>query len=127
MFPIESLIPLVLFAILVLMLSLYILTASGQFPHERRAPALASSFGGAILYGTMAVAAVSLATALYAAWRLIPWYEAVIGGGLAILAAPLVLQQFPDRFVDGRGGLLSLAGAAAVLAWPLARLAVDGG
>jgi hypothetical protein len=126
MFPIESLIPLVLFAILVLMLSLYILAASGQFPHERRAPALASSFGGLILYGTIAVAAASLAVALYAAWRLIPWYEAVIGGGLAILAAPLILQQFPDRFVDGRGGLVSLAGTAAVLAWPLARLAVQG-
>ena len=40
----------------------------------------------------------------------------VIGGGLAILMAPLALQQFPDRFVDGRAALLSFAGASAALA-----------
>ena len=49
-------------------------------------------------------------------WQLIPWYAAVIGGGLAILAAPLVLQQFPDRFVDGRAALLSFAAAGIALA-----------
>jgi hypothetical protein len=37
-------------------------------------------------------------------------------GGLAILAAPLVLQQFPDRFVDGRASLLSFAAVGALLA-----------
>ena len=51
-----------------------------------------------------------------AAWRLIPWYAAVIGGGLAILVAPFVLRQFPDCFVDGRASLLSFAAAGALLA-----------
>ena len=76
------------------------------------------SGGGAIvLYGTIAVALISLLAALFAAWWLIPWYAAVIGGGLAILAAPLVLQQFTDRFVDGRISLVSFAGAGALLAF----------
>ena len=43
-----------------------------------------------------------LVVGLFAAWRLIPWYAAVISGGGGILVAPLVLQWFPDRFVDGK-------------------------
>ena len=102
MLPEASLIPLVLFTALLLFVSLHALAASGQFPREHRAPALASGLGAFILYGTIAVAFVNLLVAFFAAWRLIPWYAAVIGGGLAILAAPLVLQRFTDRFVDGR-------------------------
>jgi hypothetical protein len=116
MLPSETLIPLVLLTALLLVLSLHTLAASGQFPREHRAPALASGLGAIVLYGTIAVAMASLVAALLAAWRLVPWYAAVIGGGLAILAAPLVLQQFPDRFVDGRASLLSFAAAAALLA-----------
>ncbi|MFZ0100936.1 MAG: hypothetical protein WAL49_01465, partial [Pseudolabrys sp.] len=95
-------IPLALFTTLLLFVSLHALAASGQFPREHRAPALMSGGGAIVLYGTIAVALISLLAALFAAWRLIPWYAAVIGGGLAILAAPLALQQFTDRFVDGR-------------------------
>jgi hypothetical protein len=113
------------FTALLLVLALHILAASGQFPREHRAPALASGVGGIVLYGTIAVAITSLVIALLAAWRLIPWYAAVIGGGLAILVAPLVLQQFPDRFVDGRASLLSFAAAGALLALLLVRLSVD--
>lgn len=113
---IETLIPLILFSALLLIVSLHTLSASGQFPREHRAPVLASGCGSIVLYGTIAVAMASLAGALFAAWRLIPWYEAVIGGGIAVLMAPLVLQQFPDRFIDGRASLFSFAGASAGLA-----------
>jgi hypothetical protein len=112
-------IPLTLFTTLLLFVSLHALAASGQFPREHRAPALMSGGGAIVLYGTIAVALISLLAALFAAWRLIPWYAAVIGGGLAILAAPLVLQQFTDRFVDGRVSLVSFAGAGALLAFLL--------
>ena len=125
MLPGETLIPLIVFTALLLVLSLHTLAASGQFPREHRAPALASGVGGIVLYGTIAVAIASLVVALLAAWRLIPWYAAVIGGGFAILVAPLVLQQFPDRFVDGRASLLSFAAAGALLALLLVRLSVD--
>jgi hypothetical protein len=123
MLPEASLIPLVLFTALLLFVSLHALAASGQFPREHRAPALASVFGTVILYGTIAVAFVNLLVAFFAAWRLIPWYAAVIGGGLAILAAPLVLQKFTDRFVDGRASLMSFAGVGALLALLLTWLA----
>jgi hypothetical protein len=69
-----------------------------------------------LLYGAMAFAVLCLLAGLIAAWRLIPWYAAVIGGGGAILIAPLVLQKFPDRFVDGRQSLSIFAGVGVVLA-----------
>ena len=116
-------IPLALFTTLLLFVSLHALAASGQFPREHRARALMSGGGAIVLYGTIAVALISLLAALFAAWRLIPWYAAVIGGGLAIFAAPLVLQQFTDRFVDGRTSLVSFAGAGALLAFLLVWLA----
>jgi hypothetical protein len=123
MLPEAAIIPLALFTTLLLFVALLALAASGQFPREHRAPALASGFGAFILYGTIAVAFISLLIAFFAAWRLIPWYAAVIGGGLAILAAPLVLQQFTDRFVDGRASLMSFAGAGGLLALLLIWLA----
>ena len=126
MLPEDAFIPLILFTALLLFFSLFTLAASGQFPREHRTPALASGVGGLVLYGTITVAIISLVVAGFAAWRLIPWYAAVIGGGLAILVAPLVLQQFPDRFVDGRASLLSFAAAGALLALLLVRLSVGG-
>jgi hypothetical protein len=115
MLPGEAIVPLVLFAAQLLAVSLFTLAASGQFPSEHRAPALRSTFGRLVLFGAISVAAASLAGALFAAWRLIPWYAAVIGGGLAVLVAPLTLQQFSDRFVDGRASLVSLAALAATV------------
>ena len=116
MIPTDAILPLVLFTLLILMLSLHGLSASGHFPRERRAAALNSPLGAVILHGTILIALTSLIAGLWAAWRLIPWYAAVIAGGLAILAAPLVLQQFSDSFVDDRGSLLSFAGASVAFA-----------
>ena len=110
-----------LFVALLLALSLHVLAASGHFPREHRAPALASSIGLTILYGSLALAALCLLAGLVSAWRLIPWYAAVIGGGGAVLVAPLVLQRLSDSVVDGRQLLVLLAatslGLAALLLW----------
>jgi len=115
MLPLEAVPPLALFTGLMLALSLQALAASGHFPREHRAPALASGFGAALLYGAIVLAALCLIAGVAAAWRLIPWYAAVIGGGGAILIAPLVLQKFSDRFVDGRAALMTFGGLALVL------------
>ena len=64
----------------------------------------------------MIVTAGSVVAGIAATWMLVPWYAAVIGGGAAILLAPLVLQVFPDRMVDGKIALIGFAAAAAVLA-----------
>jgi hypothetical protein len=116
MLPLEAVPPLVLFTGLMLALSLQALAASGHFPREHRSPALASGFGAALLYGAILLAALCLIAGLAAAWRLVPWYAAVIGGGGAILIAPLVLQKFSDRFVDGRAALMTFGGIALTLA-----------
>ena len=125
MLTIDAILPLVLFTLLMLMLSLHALSASGHFPREHRAAALRSLLGVVILHGTILVGLTALIAGLWAAWRLIPWYAAVIAGGLAILAAPLVLQEFSDRFVDDRRSLLSFVGASVALAIMLLLLATN--
>src|SRR5271169_789189 len=126
MLPTNALAPLAIFMALLLVLSLLGLAASGHFPREHRAPALASGIGPLILYGSIAIAIVCLVSGLATAWHLIPWYAAVIGGGLSILIAPLVLQQLPDHFVDGRASLISFGGIGGLLALLLVWLTVDG-
>lgn len=109
-------ISLALFMALLLVLALHALAASGHFPREHRAPSLTTGNGPLVLFGSIAVAAFCLLAGVAAAGWLIPWSAAVIGGGLAILCAPLTLQRFSDRFVDGRSALLVFAGAGALLA-----------
>ena len=106
---------LVVFALLVMNAALYGLTVSGHFPNEHRAETLKSSGGAAILWGTMALGLATAIVGLRLAWAHLPWTWAVIVGGAVLLMAPLVLQLFPDSFVDGRLGLLVFAGLGAVL------------
>jgi len=101
---------------LVLVFALFGLTASGHFPPEHRPEALRSRLGALILWASIAAAVVVLAAALVVAVERLPVYAAVIGGGGMLLAAPLVLQAFPDSFVDGRSGLVAFAGAGLLLA-----------
>ena len=108
--------PLALFTMLMLAVSLHVLAASGHFPRETRLPRLATGAGPAVLWLSIVVVVAALVLGIAASWSIIPWYGAVIGGGIGILIAPLVLQLFPDRFVDGRRGLISFAGGAALLA-----------
>jgi len=113
-------IALLLFVALVLGAALHGLTASGHFPVRQKAAVI----GTPVLFGSIAVTIVAFLSGLAAALRDIPWYAAVIGGGLALLAAPLALQCFPDRFVDGRGALLVFSGGVAAMALLLAGLAI---
>jgi hypothetical protein len=114
--PPASIFPLVLFAVLMLFASLLALSASGHFPKGSRLPAVAVGPGPAVLWMSMVLVAASVVAGLAAAWMTLPWYAAVIGGGGAILLAPLVLQMFPDRVVDGKSGLIVFSGGAAALA-----------
>lgn len=120
----EAVFPLVLFAALMLSLSLFGLAASGHFPREHRRSTFATGRGPFLLFGSMVVAVIALVTGLWAAWRVLPWYAVVIGAGGPMLAAPLVLQRFSDRFVDGRTALIVFAGAGAVLAAVLTWMAL---
>lgn len=103
------LLDLAVFMGLVLAFALFGLTASGHFPAEHRGDGLRSGLGAALLWMSIAGACVVLVAAVLLAMRL-PLYASVIGGGAMLLVAPLVLQGFPDRFVDGRVGLITFSG-----------------
>jgi hypothetical protein len=107
---------LVLFTALLLSAALTALAASGHFPSEHRAASLRSGVGHAILFGACVVSALSLAVGIAMAWLVLPWTAAVIGAGVAILAAPLLLRPLPDAFVNGRAALVAFASASALLA-----------
>jgi len=120
-----AVVPTVLLMALVLAASLQGLAASGHFPRKCRMAGDSSVLEAVILWGSLALTIVSLVGGIAAALRLIPGYAVVIGGGLSLLAAPPVLQLFPDRFVDGRGALLTFAAACAVITLVLLRLAAS--
>ena len=104
--------PLLLFMILLLDLSLMGLAASGHFPRTQESRDRIPPID---LYGSMAVGLLALIVGLAAAYKAIPWYAAVIGGGVSVLAAPLLLQKFSDKFVDGRIALMVFSAIAVVV------------
>jgi hypothetical protein len=113
---------LAVFMALVLVLSVYGLTASGHFPAEHRTPQLRTAGGRVILWGTIALCAALVLATLAFAWARVPLYAAVIGGGAMALAAPMLLQPLPDSFVDGRRALLAFTGLGIALALVAGRL-----
>jgi len=114
--PFASIVPLVVFIAMILLASLLALSASGHFPKASRLAAISQGSGPAVLWTSIVVTAASVIAGIAAAWMFIPWYAVVIGGSGAILLAPLVLQVFPDRIVDGRPALIGFSAGAAVLA-----------
>jgi len=112
----DAVLPLALLMALVLSFALHGLAASGHFPKERRSAALGAGAGPLILFGSLIVSLLALAAGLALGTGMIPWYAAVIGCGAMVLAAPLLLQVFPDNVVDGRTVLIVLAGVNAVAA-----------
>jgi hypothetical protein len=121
MLPNGAILPLILFMAVVLFTALSGLAASGHFPAPHRAPALRSRLGACILFGSLAISMLSLATGLLLVGRMVPWYAAVIGSGGMLLVAPLVLRPLPDHFVNGRSALIVFASAsmfaAGLLTW----------
>lgn len=120
--PLPPVAELAVFLALLLVLALYGLTVSGHFPAQARVPALRSAAGRAVLWSTIAVAVGLAGCAAAIAWLRLPLYAVVIGGGMVILFAPLMLQPLPDSFVDGRAGLVTFAAigsALALTAWKI--------
>jgi hypothetical protein len=118
-----SLVSLAIFVALVLAASLYALAVSGHFPRAGRRPAMATRSGEATIWASGILVLLAIVAGVVAAWHAIPWYAVVIGAGLAILLAPLVLQQCGDAFVDGPRALIAFSGSAAILAAALVFIA----
>jgi hypothetical protein len=118
-----SAVPLAVFALLILVASLQLLTASGHFPSHARGPNMKGAAAVLLLWLSLAVTLAALIAGVLVAWGHLPWQGLVIAAGLAVLAAPVILQQFSDRFVDGPGALLAFAGGAIAFALLLDLLA----
>jgi len=111
---------LALFMITVELLALYGLAFSGHFPAEFRNAQVTGGTGTMLFWATLAAAVLAAIVAGCVALHLLPWPAIVIGGGAMLLAAPLLLRPFPDRFVNGLAGLTTIAMSAlgtAVLFW----------
>jgi hypothetical protein len=108
------------FIITVELLALYGLAFSGHFPVEFRNAELRNGTGAMLFWATLAAAVAAVIVAGGVALRVLSWPAIVIGGGAMLLAAPLLLRPFPDRFVNGLAGLATFATSAlgvAVLFW----------
>lgn len=106
---------LTLFSAFVLVAAMFGLSLSGHFPAEQQKPEMRAWHGRLLQVVCILAVALGTANAIGLAGRTLPVPVAIIGGGAALLAAPLALQKFPDRFVDGRSGLATLAAVAAGL------------
>lgn len=100
---------LALFVVLVLASGMHVLSASGHFPAHGRSAELRGFGSSLLLFGSIALVAAALIAGTIATAMSAPWPALVLGGGAAILLAPVILQLFPDRFIDGRGALIWLA------------------
>jgi hypothetical protein len=96
--------------------ALYGLAASGHFPAAARSDRFKSGAGALVLWATLILTALSAADMIVQSWWVLPWHFSLLGGGAMLLFAPLVLQAFPDSFVDGRRALLAFSACAVVLA-----------
>jgi hypothetical protein len=111
---------LLLFMAAVALLALYGLSVSGHFPADLRAAEFRAGLGAITMWITIAIAGLATVVVIGAAWSVLPWYAAAIGGGAMLLIAPLILQAFPDRFVNGRSALIAFAAgsaSAALMLW----------
>lgn len=107
---------LLLFMALVLIICLFIVIAAGHFPSEHRSEAFRTPVGVSVLWSTIILQIAATGLAAYFAFVSLPWYAAVIGGGLMALIAPLLLQPLPDSIVNGRAILLLMTLASGALA-----------
>jgi len=100
---------LVLFSTLVLTIALFGLSLSGHFPTQAQKLGRKDVATRAVVVSCIVVVGIAAAKTVGIALHHLPAPMAIIGGGAALLAAPLVLQRFPDTFVDGLRGIVVLA------------------
>lgn len=105
----------VLFFALVLAIALFCLCLAGHFPVEHQKPELRSWHGRILFVASIILVVIAAAKAFGFALERLPAPYAIIAGGAALLFAPLVLQRFPDNFVDGRRGIAVFAALATAL------------
>ena len=87
--------------------------ASGYFPRHTRPRILQGRVDDLVILLLILCGLSVLLLALWTAFQLLSWPVAVIGGGLAMLFAPLLWQSLPRFFLDRRAGILVVSAVAA--------------
>lgn len=105
----------VIFAAGVLLVCALGLTAASMFPAEHRPPALSTLSGTLGLYLAIAVGAALAVQVVWFGAVALPWYFAVIAGGVVLLFAPALHQVLPGPLRDGAAGILAFGGASVIL------------
>ena len=95
------------FGVVIMTATLLALTAAGHFPQSERLARMKSGLGSAILWSSIITTCGATGAAIWTASSTVSWPEAIISASLGLLLAPMILQCFPDRFVDGRRGLIA--------------------
>lgn len=113
--------PALIFAAATLLSMVGVVVLSGHFPRRARQAPLSGTASEAALYGLVLSTLAVIAGAALLAVGALPWYAAIIIGGLAIVSGPLVEQRLPLSLRVSTKGivlliLLELAAAAASFA-----------
>jgi hypothetical protein len=67
------------------------------------------------LFGSLALCSICVFGGVALIWPTVPWYAAGIGCGAMVLIAPLLLQPFPDSFVNSRDALITFSSLSLLL------------
>lgn len=99
-----------------------VVVLSGHFPRRVRQTSMPGAASEATLYCLGLTTVAAAFGAVHLAVGALPWYAAIIIGGLAIVTAPLVEQRLPVGLrVTTKGiallSLLEIAASAASLMW----------
>lgn len=115
---------LALFSLAALTASVGAVFLSGFFPARERPQGARSALGAALLWLGLGLSAALAAAAIGLAAAHLPPAVAIVAAGLAVLAAPFLVQPVPERLRDSVAGLglfAALAGGVLV-AQPLGSL-----
>ncbi len=120
---IEGVTDVLVFSGLVLAITLYGLVVAVYFPKQARTVEKRDWPTRALIGITIPIVALSTVHGFGFALSRLPGPIAIIGAGLAMLVAPVVLKRFTDTVVDGRVGVVAFAGVTGLLAFLAQRMA----
>lgn len=114
--------PALIFAVAAMVAMVGVVVLSGHFPRRARQTSMPGAASEAILYVLGLTTAAAAFGAVHLAVGALPWYAAIIIGGLAIVTAPLVEQRLPVGLrVTMKGvallSLLEIVAAATSFIW----------